>query len=413
MIRIVYFLALFGTVVSCLIFPNSLKITSAASLVVAFLSAVPKVRHDSSLRMLLVWWIVSSLVTLFYALVGVVNGAPTDAAIQVFLIYVVFPFVWIYVVKLLLQEVSLDVVVKGLIVVGVLACLTVFFFYYSFLTYGRDAVAFFIKIPNVDVSTEGYIGGTMHVFGSLIFIIGGYIASYSSLAGRRKNALLLSLFVFVALISGRGALLLAVLIGFFLNAVAVVMKLSSARSSAIIRGALLFAISCALVLVVLDYADLSLEQITTPLLEKLVSVGGVGRNEQFFALMDAVAMHGGLGSGHGIGVDYTVDDTYPWRYEMVWVASVFRVGIIGAIIYAMPFLLAIGLGLHRFFKRGLDGNEMFVLGGFICAFIASNTNPYIEALVFQWMFILPVLYFVRASSLATKVQTPPHGSASR
>jgi hypothetical protein len=29
--------------------------------------------------------------------------------------------------------------------------------------------------------------------------------------------------------------------------------------------------------------------------------------------------------------------------------------------------------------------------GFVCAFLGTNTNPYIEAFVFQWMYVIPLV----------------------
>lgn len=395
MILRVYSLALFGVVISCLIFPNSLKLISAISLAVGFLCAITRVRIDTGLILVLKLWFMTSLVTLFYIFVGLANGATTEAALQVLLIYIIFPFVWIFVIKLLLEVVPLDLAVKGLISVGVLGCLSVFFFYYSFLNNGPESVEFFIEVPNVDVGEEGNIAATMYVFGTLIFIIGGYISSFSSLTGGKKSTWLLSLFVFVALVSGRSALILAVLIGFIINAIVTGINFKRTRHSNFLRDTLWVVFSCVLVFVALNYFDLQFERIISLPIEKIAAMGGEGRNQQLFALIDGVGDTAGLGSGHGIGVDYKVSDIYPWRYEMVWVASVFRVGFIGAMVYSAPFILVIVLGFRRMLKKALDENEIFVFGGFISAFIASNTNPYIEALVFQWMFILPVLYFTR------------------
>jgi hypothetical protein len=217
--------------------------------------------------------------------------------------------------------------------------------------------------------------------------------------------LLLSLFVFVALISGRSALILAVLVGLLLNAIAVGMNARRRGGSSILRDTLWVAAACAIVYISLGYVDLKFEQIVDPLVEKISFTGGDTRTEQFFALMNGVEESAGLGSGHGIGATYRVSELYPWRYEMVWAASVFRVGIIGAIVYSAPFLLVVVLGLRRLVTRRLDGNEMFIFGGFVASFVASNTNPYIEALVFQWMFILPTLYFLQSGKYLNRPKT--------
>jgi hypothetical protein len=88
---------------------------------------------------------------------------------------------------------------------------------------------------------------------------------------------------------------------------------------------------------------------------------------------------------------------------MVWLASVYRVGVIGAAVYALPFILTLAIGLRALALGRLQRDEMFLYGGFLGAFIASNTNPYVEALVFQWMYVLPTVYFVQLHAMRASV----------
>jgi len=328
MIQNIFYAALLGVVVSCLIFPNSLKMLSVASLALGFMCAASRVKFNAEIKFTIGFWAASTIVSIIYILIGIVNGAPTEAITQVVLIYIIFPLVWIFVIAYLLRIATLHSIVSGLITVAFIACLSVFYFYYSFLNYGPDSVLFFIEKPNVDITSSRSVAATMYVFGSLIFLIGGYVASFSLLEGNRKNHLLLLLLVFVALISGRGALILSVGIGLFISVLATLAH----KKKIFFRNTLSVAIGTTLVLITLDYFDLGFGELVKPLIEKIFTLGGEGRSQQFVGLIDGISDNYGLGSGHGIGVDYKVNDNYPWRYEMVWLATIYRVGIIGAII---------------------------------------------------------------------------------
>src|SRR2546427_823629 len=111
---------------------------STASVVAPLANPTKIYRIDPGLILVLQLWFMTSLVTILYIFVGLANGATTEAVLQVLLIYLVFPLVWIFVINLFLEVVPLDLAVRGLITVGVLACLSVFFFYYSFLNYGPE-----------------------------------------------------------------------------------------------------------------------------------------------------------------------------------------------------------------------------------------------------------------------------------
>ena len=366
---------------------------SVVSLVGAFVYALARVKLDGHLILVLKFWVAASFITTSYILIGVINGAPNESVTQVFVIYVISPFLWIYVAKSFVDMIPLDVAVRKLIVVSVFACLTVFLFYYLFLSYGANAVGFFIEAPNVDLGTEGYVAATMYVFGSLIFLLGGYCSAFL-VAGGWKKWLLLLFFITTALISGRSALMLAVVIGLLISVIATLPAIKKRIGFGFIRGGLLLSFACIVLFSILNYFGLSFVDLILPLIEKTLSFGGEGRHQQFFALASGISDNLGFGSGHGIGVDYQVSDKYPWRYEMVWVATVYRVGVFGAIVYFAPFFLSFLIGFRGLIKGRLSQSEIYVLGGGVCAFVASNTNPYIESFVFQWMYVLPVMYFL-------------------
>jgi hypothetical protein len=280
------------------------------------------------------------------------------------------------------------------------------FYFWAYERWGQEAVKFMIDDPNVHIE-YGYVGARMYVYGSLIFILGGLVAAPQVIPNAIVRWVLIGCCVAVALTSARSGLMLAVPIGALLGALHGITSKQAGRAVGrlFVRG-----IGVVLVVSLVGWAlnEMYGIDIMLPLentLEKLSTGGGEERSTQFMALLEGVSETMATGAGHGMGVRYYVNELTPWRYEMVWIASVFRVGVIGAIIYAIPFVLALYRGWRPLLRGQLSIHERFMYGGFVCAFFASNTNPYIEAIVFQWMYVLPVVYFLDEARRNTAAAT--------
>ena len=381
--------------VSCVVFPNSLKAISLVALITAAILGLLHAGWSQDLHSVLSLWLVVAFVTIIHIGIGQFAGAPAEAALQVTATYVVSPLLWIYASHWLITAFGIDTIARGLKLACMLSCITVGLFYYLFFTGGADAVIFFIEEPNIDTSNEGYIGATMYVFGSLIFLIGGLVASFDM---RRAGPLAycgLLLSLVTAFVAGRSALLLAVFIGAFVNVAHAMIRADGKRLTIWLFNLLKALVVGLTIAVLLAQFDLEVDALMAPLIEKITGAGGEGRMQQFYALTQGLIENWGLGAGHGRGVSYTVSDDYPWRYEMVWLASAYRTGVLGAVAYALPFLLALQRGAAYLVRGELSREEVFLFGGFVCAFVASNTNPYVEAFVFQWMYAIPMVYFLR------------------
>ena len=281
-------------------------------------------------------------------------------------------------------------------------------FFYLFLNFGVDTVLFFIDDPNINLR-DGYSAATMHIYGSFIFLTGAFFATPVLVSGVARRYFLLASFVLVAITSGRSALIISIFIGaivgmIFLpeNAADVVFRRGIDRSaySLVKKLLILGVIGFALVLV----TDIDANVIVDDFVAKLLSGGGVERIEQADALLASVKDNLGLGVGHGVGVPYIRNDDYPWRYELVWFATLHRVGLIGSIVYAFPFVVCVVAFLNLWRHRMLTEMDVFMFAGLVAALVASNTNPYIEAFSFQWMYVLPVVYFLVAGKNRVKVQ---------
>ncbi len=73
-------------------------------------------------------------------------------------------------------------------------------------------------------------------------------------------------------------------------------------------------------------------------LEKIDSFGGPARRLQFAGLIQGIHDDWMLGGGHTAHVDYVRDPVRPWRYELLPLALIYRVGLIGFLIYMYPVM---------------------------------------------------------------------------
>ncbi|WP_460837949.1 hypothetical protein [Noviherbaspirillum agri] len=380
------------------IIPNSLQFATAVFLVVCSVFALVLMKWTRSLVVILCIYCLSALTTVFYMLLGLSGGATVEAIAQTSVVYIVSPLLWILVCGALSECLSDDKAKSWIVLFSFLAILSVAIFFYLFINFGESAVSIFQQSPNIDMN-GGYVGATMHVYGSLIFFTGGLFTSPSIVKGKFLRFCLLSCLVIVALTSGRSALILAIPVGVVVGMVFYPrQKATKVENFTLGLGWLhlfLFIIfGFVAILSFIHWSGIDLSLIFGVFLDKLSSGGGDARAEQFAALLEGILSSYGMGHGHGIGVSYLRNEEFPWRYELVWFATLLRVGILGGIIYIIPFVLYIYKVVSAWWRYELSEMEVFMFGGFICALLASNTNPYIEGFTFQWMYIFPVVHFL-------------------
>lgn len=386
--------ATFLLLLLAVVIPNSLPIPTAAVMGLAFLLALPGLHIDRGFRSLLALYAATVIVTVFYMVVGGMHDAPLVAIAQVFAIYIASPLLWTVIARALLRWLGADRLIDWFALLSLLCALSAAVFFYLFLTRGAAAVAFFFKGANVNLN-DGFAGATMHVYGSLIFLSGAFFSSPELIKNRLLRFTLLGSLLACALTSGRSALILSVPMGWFLGLALMSRTVGNTRKSAftqLIRyGIPMLAAAAAALFLLQAYTQISFSTVLTTVTDKVASGGGSARVQMGHSLLHGILENGGFGSGHGVGVDYVSDPIYPWRYELVWMATIYRVGILGALIYALPFLLYF-LGVLRLaYSRRLPAHHKFMFCGLVCAFLATNTNPYIEAFCFQWMYVIPLV----------------------
>ncbi|MEW9570442.1 hypothetical protein ABQJ54_01615 [Rhodanobacter sp. Si-c] len=382
------------TMFLAVVIPNSLPIPTAAAMGLAFLLALPGLHIGGGFRNLLMMYACTVIVTIVYLIVGGMHDAPLVALVQVAAIYILSPLMWTIIAEALLRRLGADRLIDWFVLLSLLCAASVALFFYLYFRHGAAAVAFFFQGANIN-QNEGFSGATMHVYGSLIFLCGGFFSSPELIRNRLLRLVLLAALLVCALTSGRSALILAVPMGWLMG-----MMLASRtterphRSSftLFIRYGLPVLVATVAALFLLQaYTQISLGAVLNVVTDKLASGGGSARVQMGHSLLAGILDNGGLGSGHGVGVDYVSDPIHPWRYELVWLATLYRVGILGTVVYALPFLLYI-LGVLRLaYGRRLPPQHKFMFCGLVCALLATNTNPYIEAFAFQWMYVIPLV----------------------
>ncbi|HEY2622947.1 MAG TPA: hypothetical protein VGI53_05850 [Dyella sp.] len=393
-VRHLFLGAAFVLLLLAVVIPNSLPVPTAVMLGVTALLSFPGMRFGQGLRNLLNLYIYSVIVTIIYLIVGGLHDATATSMVQIAAVYILSPLLWVIVADGLCRYLDMESLVDWFAVLSLLCAVSVALFFYLYLRHGAAAVSFFFEGANVNLN-EGFSGATMHVYGSMIFLCGGFFSSPELIKNRMMRFALLAMLFICAMTSGRSALILSVPTGFVLGWILSSRTVGHSRSSVItrtVRYGLPLVIAVVAVLFLLQaYTKISLSVVLNAVSTKLASGGGDARSQMAASLYTGVLDNGGLGSGHGIGVPFISDQIHPWRYELVWLATLYRVGLLGTIIYVLPFFLYIAWVVRLAISCRLTSSHKFMFCGFLCAFLGTNTNPYIEAFSLQWMYVIPLV----------------------
>jgi hypothetical protein len=391
-------------VAMCVLFviPHSSQVLSAALFVlIALASAVVLAQHGERRGSgMLPFFAISAIANLFYIGVGQSRGAPAQAAQEVFLVAVVAPMMWLTIFSAMRISYSEKSIYRLIEAIAFLSSLSVALFFFLYFTFGPHSVQFFIRSANVVVGL-GTVSATMLVYGTLIFVLPAILSSPDILNRGPRRWFVPFALVMVALTSGRTALLVAgaigIVVGLLLRGFAGSGENSArnrSRSGILIR-ALPLSLGVVVILIAADAALAEVDLATTfgDMAEKILSGGGEERTDQVRALIDGISDTNGLGAGHGIGVAFSRAYDKPWRYEVYPLASLFRMGLLGFILGALPFLKYLSAFVSAASRRLLSQFDVFLFAGWVSLLLASFTNPYPESFIFQGLLFLPVVLF--------------------
>lgn len=379
----------------CVVIPHSLQLPTAALFALAAMTGLLTLRAQNQvIGYVGICYLLSLLVTLTYLIVGMAHGAPDIAIYQILAVYVVSPLLWLIIWHAAFQLMPKSRVIGYLIALCVPACLTVALFFFLFISFGPDAVRFFAETGNISFDS-GITGATMHVYGSMIFLTGAVFAAPELIKRNWQRIGLLVALSTVAITSGRSALILAIPIGTIAGLV-IRQHVARLSFSGLFRYAVFLVVALALLVTLIQlFTTIDLLAIVDATVQKISQGGGEARTEQSAALIEGIRNTNGLGAGHGIGVSLIRNDDYPWRYENVFLANIYRVGFAGAVIYAIVWLITFGVAIRSILARQWVPQDTFVFAGMSTMLLAAPTNPYLESFIFQWSFTLPLVYFSR------------------
>jgi hypothetical protein len=395
-LTIVLIALLFNSVV----FPNSFQIVNAA-LMIFFVVVIPFRIHISIDYRSIALIFASFAVTITYIFVGMANNAPDVALLQVVIIYMISPVLWIVISFWVLKEFKQSTIFQLLAWLTICSCLTVAIYFYLVQNFGPVAVKVFNTAGNIEVN-ENYSAATMHVFGSLIFLGAGFYSAPSLILNPLLRYSVLISLALTAIASGRSAFILSLAIG-------VMIFTFTDRSGRLLLKIITGVIAITICLVIATWTmnaflGVDVFAILQGHYEKISLGGGDERLLQNESLLNGINENSFLGSGHGVGVAHIRSDEMPWRYEAVLLATLFRVGIFGSLVYAIPFIMALFVFAKQFVLGRISDADRFFGGGLLAALISANTNPYIEGFTFQWMYFLPIVYFLSRQNFIGKAR---------
>lgn len=103
-----------------------------------------------------------------------------------------------------------------------------------------------------------------------------------------------------------------------------------------------------------------------------------------------------LGYGHGAVMDDMIrSKETPWRYEITYLDIVFHTGFLGLLIYSLgPIWIFMSLYFIVKIRDKYIDSAFGLINALACVFIASFTNPYLNAFDIQWVIYYPILFII-------------------
>lgn len=197
-----------------------------------------------------------------------------------------------------------------------------------------------------------------------LMLLGSALALYRfSLARRRRDLLLVLLYLVALLLDGRRALVIAALLQLLIAAPRLLAMLTPAQRLRLTLGAAVLFTGA--VVANLDWIQQRFEFTDA-------DVSSAARFEQIPPLLDKIAEHPLVGGGFGTYASLLRSDVRPFSYEVDFLATIMKLGLLGGALYFGTYLLGVaqalrirdslGLylmsaGLPFFFYMGTNGNQ--------------------------------------------------------
>ncbi|NJM51744.1 MAG: hypothetical protein HC843_13475 [Sphingomonadales bacterium] len=381
----------------CFSFPHSFQSITISLMALTLLSTFMNKSRWIIPKYMIFCYIFSVVVTLIYLALGYINGSSEIAIYQVVFVYIISPIAWMLIFNQAINYIGLDKIIKYMIFFVYVATLFVLSFFYLFINFGPETVRIFVDNPNVVLSGNN-AGATLMVYATFMFISGGLFAAPEVIRSKITRLIILLFLFIVAFTSGRAALILIIVaspvFGFLIRYLSQRGEKVGGNTRQGNQISYLFLIFFAVLLLGIlnsffEFVDIQLLYQT--ILDKINDLGGVERQLQAELLYNNALQNNLAGVGHGQSINYIRNVDYPWRYELVFFASLFRVGALGTIIYLSVFIIYVVKFMSAAYKGKITAVDIFFFSGFVMFSIGAMTNPFAESYIFQWMLILPMI----------------------
>lgn len=112
------------------------------------------------------------------------------------------------------------------------------------------------------------------------------------------------------------------------------------------------------------------------------------RIDQALALWDGFLEKPLLGNGLGSNVAIIRDPEKIWRYELSYVAALFRFGVLGCFAYLLLYFYPVLRCIARFRSLSLDERALFL--GVLAQLFAYAVNPTLDTFDTSWQLLVPI-----------------------
>jgi hypothetical protein len=363
----------------------------------AFMKAsIGNFKIDKEIKLILYLTISSSLV---FILIGVINNNP--GALRVSTVYVVWPLLYVFFAGFFQNPILVvrfeNVIIAGTIVSSIMGLLLVMDVFFGLGLQIRSLFSF--QGANIGVYS-GFIEYNLYNMSTLLY---GFPFLFTLILVSKKNEffkkqyiwmwIAIVLIVFVALISGRRAFWLVILLTPFINIALLYFLKYKNQLKKLVAFVCLMIIIANIAIFVLP--NINFSDIKEEFLSAFDFSGEISAHLRY--LQFKVLINGWMEKpflGHGLGAvagGIIRSHDMPWAFELSYIALLFHTGIVGFCIYASAVVWIFWSGIAIVRKIPQAAPVILPLLSGLAGFLIVNaTNPYLGKFDYLWTLFLPV-----------------------
>ena len=342
-----------------------------------------------------------------WSLIGLVHGNPTAAIYDHLRLYIGWGLAYLIFLSLLRMDgvinIHYSVVVSAIIIFG----MNLFALLDHAAGFGMISDEIKKELDMFVGIHGGYIQITTHNIGSLFFILPYLTILYfnknkfeATKLNNEKIALILSLVV--ALISGRRALWISIILLPFIFIFIQKMMNSSGNASVFKRTSqhkkMIWVLIVIILSLIISFLLLSKGGETISHLIAAFSAEDE-RTIQMGYLLRSWSDNPLWGTGFGGYAGYTRNEVAPWLYELTYHQILFNFGLLGCSLITIIFISFCKKAIYKMNKMSIEGIlNQSIFGGLIVFLIAAYSNPYLGS--FDFLFVLGMLPLLGANPIS-------------